>query len=66
MAYIRPLKKRCRILPAGGLGGVPQLQKSPNTGGYRGLIESISACSLLIRFEVNPTYRVPFLWLAKM
>jgi len=49
-----------------GSGGVPQLQKSPKTGGYRGLIESISAISLLSRFEVIPTYRVSFLWLARM
>jgi hypothetical protein len=26
-----------------GSGGVPQLQRSPKIGGYRGLIESISA-----------------------
>jgi hypothetical protein len=37
--YREPLKKRCRILPAGGTGGVPQLLKnSPKNGGYRGLI----------------------------
>jgi hypothetical protein len=36
------LKKRCRILPAGGLGVFPQLKKSPKTGGYRGLIKTIS------------------------
>jgi len=28
-----------------GSGGVPQLLKSPKIGGYRGLIESISAVS---------------------
>jgi len=28
-----------------GSGGVPQLQKSPKTGGYRGLIKTISAFS---------------------
>jgi hypothetical protein len=28
-----------------GLGGVPQLKKFPKIGGYRGLIESISAVS---------------------
>ena len=39
----RPLKKRCRILPAGGLGVSPSFKKkSPKTGGYRGLIEAIS------------------------
>jgi hypothetical protein len=29
-----------------GSGGVPQLKKSPKIGGYRGLIESISAISI--------------------
>ncbi len=29
-----------------GSGGVPQLYKSPKIGGYRGLIESISAISI--------------------
>jgi hypothetical protein len=29
-------------------GGVPQLYKSPKTGGYRGLIEGISAVSFYI------------------
>jgi hypothetical protein len=29
-----------------GSGGVPQLQESPKTGGYRGLIETISAFSI--------------------
>ena len=28
-----------------GSGGVPQLQKSPEVGGYGGLIETISAVS---------------------
>jgi hypothetical protein len=43
----RPLKKRCRILPAGGLGVSPSLNKqSPKIGGYRGLIEIISAVSV--------------------
>jgi hypothetical protein len=28
-----------------GSGGVPQLKKSPKTGGYRGLIKTISAFS---------------------
>jgi hypothetical protein len=39
----RQLKKRCRMLPAGGLGVSPSLKKSPEIGGYRGLIETISA-----------------------
>ena len=40
MKYLlmRPLKKRCRILPAGDLGVSPSFKKSPKTGGYRGLI----------------------------
>jgi hypothetical protein len=33
---IRPLKKRCRVLPAGGLGVFPQLRKSPKIGGIGG------------------------------
>jgi hypothetical protein len=37
---MRPLKKRCRILPAGGLGVSPSYKKSPKIGGYRGLIET--------------------------
>jgi hypothetical protein len=40
------LKKRCRILPAGGLGVSPSSKKSPKTGGFRGLIETISASLL--------------------
>jgi hypothetical protein len=43
---MRPLKKRCRILPAGGLGVPPSFKKSPKIGGYRGFIEIISAVSL--------------------
>jgi hypothetical protein len=39
----RLLKKRCRILPAGGLGVSPSFKKSPKIGGYRGLIKTISA-----------------------
>jgi hypothetical protein len=39
--YYRLLEKRCRILPAGGLG------VSPKVGGYRGLIETILAISLV-------------------
>ena len=34
------------ILPAGGLGVSPSSKKSPKIGGYRGLIESISAISI--------------------
>jgi len=38
-------KKRCRILPIGGLGVSPSFNKSPKIGGYRGLIETISVVS---------------------
>jgi hypothetical protein len=31
-------RKRCRILPAEGLGVYPQTKKSPKIGGLRGLI----------------------------
>jgi len=31
---------------AGGLGVSPSFKKSPNTGGYRGFIETISAVSI--------------------
>ena len=44
--YKRPLKKRCRIHPAGGLGVSPSFKKSPKIGGYRGLIETIAAVSI--------------------
>jgi len=40
--------KRCRTHPAGppqADGGIPQLQYSPNNGGYRGLIKTFSAPS---------------------
>jgi hypothetical protein len=40
----RPLRKRCRILPVGGLGVSPSfLKKSPKIGGYRGLIKTALA-----------------------
>ena len=32
----RPLKKRCRILPTGGLGVSPSFNKSPKIGGLGG------------------------------
>ena len=43
--FMRLLKKRCRILPAGGTGGVPQILKVPQDWGIRGLIETISEFS---------------------
>jgi hypothetical protein len=36
------MKKRCRILKAGGLGVSHSFKKSPKIGGYRGLIETIN------------------------
>ncbi len=42
---MRPLKKEVQDTSCRGSGGVPQLKKSPKIGGYRGLIESISAFS---------------------
>jgi hypothetical protein len=52
---MRPLKKRCRILPAGGLGVPLQLQKVPQSCGIRGLIETISAVSkyMVVPFGVG-------------
>ena len=49
----RPLKKKCRILPAGGLGVSPSFKKSPKIGGYRGLIESISAVSFRVQITIK-------------
>jgi len=41
----KPVKKRFRILPDGGLGEPPSLKKPPKIGGYRKLIMTISAFS---------------------
>jgi hypothetical protein len=38
----RVLKKRCRTLPAEGLGVFPQTKKSPKIGGFRGLNTAFS------------------------
>jgi len=43
--YKRLLGKRCRILPAGGLGVSPSFIKIPQDWGIRGLIKTISALS---------------------
>jgi len=51
--FRRPLKMRCRILPAGGMGVPPSLKKSPKIGGYRGLIESISAVAYYIKTVIE-------------
>jgi hypothetical protein len=40
------LKKRRRILSAGGLGLPPSFKKSHKIGGYRGLIKTLSALLL--------------------
>ena len=40
-----PLKKRCRILLAGGMGVPHSFRSPPKIRGYRGLIESISVVS---------------------
>jgi len=42
---INRAEKRCRKLPAGGLGVSPKFQKSPKTGGYKGL-KSVAERSL--------------------
>ena len=34
-------------------GGVPQLKKSPKTGGYRGLIKTKSAFSYNISYDIR-------------
>jgi len=39
------LKKRCRIIPAGGLGVSPSFIKVPQDWGIRGLIKTISVIS---------------------
>ena len=49
MTIGRLLKKRCRILPAGGLGVPPRFKKVPQDWGIRGLIETMSAASICIR-----------------
>jgi hypothetical protein len=41
----RMLNKKCRILPAGGLGVSPSFKGSPKIRGFRGLIETMSAVS---------------------
>jgi len=42
---MRILIKRCRILPARGLGVSPSFKKSPKIGGYRGFIKTLSVLS---------------------
>jgi hypothetical protein len=44
---MRPLKKRCRILPAGGLGVSPSFKKVPQDWGIGELTETISAISVI-------------------
>jgi len=40
-------EKEAHDISCRGSGGVPQLQKPPKTGGYRGLIKTISAFSII-------------------
>ncbi len=42
----RPVKKRCRILPAGGMGVSPTFIEVPQDWGTRGLTETVSAVSI--------------------
>ena len=49
----RPMKKRCRILPAGGLGVSPSFKKAPKIGGLWGLIETISAVLIEMRSHIT-------------
>jgi hypothetical protein len=44
--YTEIAEKEVQDTSCRGSGGVPQLQKSHKTGGYRGLIKTISAFSL--------------------
>ena len=39
--YMIPLKKRCRILPAGGLGVSPRFKSPPRLGDLGGLIKAV-------------------------
>ena len=56
------MKKKCRILPAGGLGVVSHsLNKSPNLGGFRGLIKTISVICMRFRNKFGRTENVTFL-----
>ena len=48
-----PLKKRCRILPAGGLGVSPSLKKVPQDWGIRGLIEKPSNDDAPVPIHMN-------------
>jgi hypothetical protein len=45
-ALLETAEKEVQDTSCRGSGGVPQLQKSPKIGGYRGLIKAISAFSL--------------------
>jgi len=40
-------EKEVQDISCRGSGGVPQLQESPKIGGFRGLIETISAISFI-------------------
>jgi hypothetical protein len=47
--YRRTAEKEAQDTSCRGSGGVPQINISPKTGGYRGFIEIISAFSILIQ-----------------
>ena len=44
--YYETAEKEAQDTSCRGSGGVPQLQKYPKTGAYRGLVKTISAVSL--------------------
>jgi len=50
-SYYENAEKEAQETSWRGSGGVPQLQKSPKIGGFRGLIETISAVSLYKRVK---------------
>jgi len=45
-ANIETAEKEVQDISCRGSGGVPQLQKSPKIGGFRGLIKTIAAFSI--------------------
>ena len=55
----RSLRKKCRALPAGGLGVSPSFKKPPKIGGYRGLIEAINVIDV-----GNVSFQPPNLYLS--
>jgi hypothetical protein len=43
LVHIRPLKKRCRILPVGGLGASPSFKNPSQDWRFRWFIKAITA-----------------------